>query len=107
MSPGYGDDASTTVTTYGAPVRPSDLTAVRHAPAHVTLKWHASRSSAGAPVTGYSVWVGGHLAKRLPKSARSYSVGGVKKGKTYTFTVKATNRHGASAPLKLTRKWKK
>ncbi|MBO9627293.1 MAG: Ig-like domain-containing protein, partial [Microbacterium sp.] len=57
------------------------------------LRWSAA--AATAAVVGYAVFADGVEVARVPSSARSVTVGGLDKGKTYTFTVQAIHADGS------------
>lgn len=98
------NEVYTWATPYGAPSRPSNLTASRSG-SNVKLDWNPTKATKAGPVTGYKVYVNGSLKKTLGKTVSLTSVSGIKKGKSYTFAVRSYNAHGFSSLLVLKKKW--
>jgi Fibronectin type III domain len=61
----------------------------------VKMSWHASTPNAGFSIKSYVVRRSGASAKTLSAHARSTVFGGLTKGKTYAFSIYATNNAGA------------
>jgi titin len=96
-SPPSASINATPRTTPGAP-KIAATTAKKKA---VVVRWAKPASDGGTPITGYvvQVFTGGSLVKAVNAGAgkRSATVGGLKKGKAYTFRVVAKNAAGTGA----------
>ena len=80
------------------PAAPTNVTATR-GNASATITWAPSTGDGGALVTGYTVTASpGGYATTVGSSATTATVGGLKNGTAYTFTVVATNASGDSGP---------
>jgi len=86
--------------TVGAPQSPTSVTATAGV-ASATVHWTAPTNDNGSPVTGYSVtpYLGSAAqpAQVFNSTATTETVKGLVGGKSYTFTVVATNARGSSA----------
>jgi len=70
----------------------------------VTLTWSAPKSTGGAKVTSYKVYVstnGKTYALKKTVTGKSATISGLTKGKKYWFKVKAANKAGTSASAKV------
>ncbi|MEP6559788.1 MAG: putative Ig domain-containing protein [Nakamurella sp.] len=84
---------------WSVPITPQAPTAVTGSPdgsATATLSWTAPSFDGGAAITGYTVTAAN--GKTCTTSGLSCRIVGLPKGKTYTFTVAATNSVGAGPP---------
>ncbi|WP_423458288.1 IPTL-CTERM sorting domain-containing protein [Ottowia sp. VDI28] len=98
-----GDGSSTrtytvTVTRLGPPAAPSNVQAKPVGSSKVTVTWTAPTNTGGG-ITGYVVTAqpGGQTCTPTPPTATSCTVTGLTDGRTYTFTVEATNSAGSSS----------
>ena len=88
-----------TVTALGAPNRPGGLSVHAVPGGRADLTWKKSASTSGRYVSGYKVYVDGHLVRTVSAHTFSYTATGEKKGSTYTFAVKAYNTVGESSAV--------
>lgn len=96
LTPGAATVRSTPV---GLPASPTHLVVAWKRDGRTALSWAAARSSKAAPVDGYVVYVNGREVKTLRgRDARHWTVGGERAHHSYTFTVRAYNGSGRSAP---------
>jgi hypothetical protein len=91
--------AEVKATTLGAPSAPGGLTA-KAGNRQVFLKWQASTSDGGSPLTGYGIYMGRSPGAEaptplsLPASPTSRTVSGLTPGTVYFFYVVAVNSAG-------------
>jgi titin len=85
--------------TVGAPTKPTAVAAAAGA-ARATVYWTAPSTNNGSPITAYTVTPYLGTAAQPPhtftSTATAQTVTGLQSGKTYTFTVAATNANGTS-----------
>jgi chitodextrinase len=74
------------------PSAPSGLGANSVSPTGLTLAWKSATDNVA--VTGYDVYRNGVLVKTLPANATTWSVSGLRAGKTYTFLIRARDAAG-------------
>ena len=100
---GPSSSASNSVTPTGAtaPTAPTGVTATGDSKSAL-VRWTASSSDGGSPITGYTVTPYIGAAAQTPVSAGATATSAVATGLTngtaYTFKVTATNAAGVSAP---------
>jgi len=92
---GLSTPAETTATPIAAPMAPTSVNAVAGNGSAV-VSWEPAFDN-GSPVTSYLVTSSGGKTCTT-KAATSCTVSGLVNGRTYNFTVKATNAVGVSAP---------
>jgi Fibronectin type III domain len=95
---GAGASPATTSSTFtprGVPTAPGSPSAAVTGPGQVTVSWTAAGAN-GSPITGYSVSDGTTITP-AGGAATSVVVGSLVTGRTYTFTVVATNGIGTGA----------
>lgn len=78
----------------GPPASPSAISGSYGA---ATISWHPPADNGGSPLTGYTITAepGGSTYK-APGSATSDTISGLTPGKSYTFTITASNAAGTS-----------
>jgi hypothetical protein len=90
---------------YVKPARPTKLTRKWVKGGKAKLHWTAPRSTLGAPVTGYYVYVNGGRVKTLSgRGTTSVTLTREKKGHKYSFSVRARNGVGSSATAHVNKK---
>ena len=97
---GAGPAAVATATpggdTTGVPGPPTGVAAVE-GDRELTVSWSAPSDDGGAPVTGYTIRSGdGSINAAVGASTRTYRLGGLVNGRSYTISVYAQNRNGMS-----------
>ena len=81
--------------TTGVPGPPT--AAVVEGDRELTVSWLAPSDDGGAPVTGYTIRSGdGSINTAVGASTRTYRIGGLVNGRSYTISVYAQNRNGMS-----------
>ena len=101
---GPGAVASVAATPIGSPAKPTKFKRAWKKGGKAKLTWKNSKSTAAAPVTGYVVYVNGKKKATLSKGKTSYTAKGLKKGKKYSFSIKAYNSVGKSSSAKVASK---
>jgi phospholipase C len=85
--------------TAGAPTMPTSVTATSGT-ASATVHWTAPSTNNGAAITAYAITsylgVAAQAPQTYPSTATTQTVTGLQHGKTYTFTIAATNANGTS-----------
>jgi hypothetical protein len=97
-SPGTTITVSTPACASGAPTAPGGLTAIAVSQTQINLLWIDNSSDE----TGFKIFRNGVLIKTTDANVTTFSDTGVSCGKTYTYTVKATNADGDSAGVTAT-----
>ena len=93
-----------TMTTLAIPIppKPTSFTTSSIGTTVATLSWHDNSNNE----SGFKIYQNNTLIATVPANTTHYQIKGLKSRETYSFTIKAYNANGVSAPITLTLKTK-